>query len=108
MATILIYQHQYEESLGYLKAALHGPESSLPRVHALTGKVYASEGHTGEAIAELKKALTADGDGSIHYQLFVLYRKLGDSAAAETALRDADMIRRDNAAKARERVGITP
>ncbi|MGH9327972.1 MAG: tetratricopeptide repeat protein [Terriglobia bacterium] len=108
MSEILIYQHQYEKSLRCLKAALRGPASSLGRVHALIGKVYAAEGHTRDAIVELNQGLAADDDGSLHYQLFLLYRKLGQTAAAAAALRDSEAIRKERAAKLHNLITSTP
>jgi tetratricopeptide (TPR) repeat protein len=108
MAQILIYQHQFGKSLPYLNAALRGPASSLGRVHALIGKVYAAEGHTDEAIVELKKGLTDDDDGSAHYQLFLLYKKLGQTADAAAALRDSEAIRKEKAARLDSLIASAP
>ena len=39
-----------------------------------------------EAVTELKQSLAADRDGSYHYQLYQLYKKVGDEKAAKAAL----------------------
>ncbi len=99
MGEVLVYRHQYSDALPYLKAALQGTPSTLPRVHALFSKVYAAEDRTAEALTELKQALPADRDGDYHYQLYVLYRKLGDKEAAAAALEESERLRRRRQSK---------
>jgi tetratricopeptide (TPR) repeat protein len=100
MAEVLVYRHQYSDALPHLKAALQGTPSTIPRVHALFSKVYASEDRTAEALTELKQALPADHNGDYHYQLYVLYRKLGDKEAAAAALEESERLRRSRQSKA--------
>jgi tetratricopeptide (TPR) repeat protein len=99
MAEVLVYRHQYSDALPHLKAALKGTPSTLPRVHALFSKVYAAENRTTEALAELKQALGADRDGNYHYQLYVLYRKLGDEQEAAAALEESERLRQRRQSK---------
>lgn len=100
MADILAYQREFAQAEPYAKAALHGAQSNLPLVHALLGKIYASQGRTPEAIAELKRALPDDPDGSFHYQIARLYRQVGDEKAASEALRQSEILRKDKERKA--------
>ena len=86
MGNILVNQHQYSEAMPYLEIALKGSTSKKALVHALISRVYASQGRTLDAISELRQALGADQDGSLHYQLSMLYRKAGDQQAAAAAL----------------------
>jgi len=104
MGEILVYRHQYEEAFQYLTRALNGPPANLARVHALLGKVYAAQGRTAEAVAELKESLPADSDGSYHYQLYQLYKKLGDEKAAAAALEQSENIRREKQAERAARI----
>lgn len=92
MGNILVFQHQYAEATPYLETALKGNASRAPAVHALMSRVYSSQGRTLDAIAELRQALGADQDGSLHYQLFTLYRKTGDAKAAAAALEQSRSI----------------
>lgn len=109
MGEILVYRRQYEEAFQYLRVALNGPPANLPRVHALLGKVYAAQGRTAEAVAELKGSLPADSDGSYHYQLYQLYKKLGDEKAAAAALKKSERIRRGKKAeRAARALGTLP
>jgi len=66
MGEVLVYQRQYSDALPYLKTALNGVPSTVLMVHALIGKVYASQGRDAEAVAELKQSLAADRNGSYH------------------------------------------
>lgn len=105
MAEGLVAQHHYDLAKPYLHQSLSAPPELLLRVHALLGKIDAEEGDTAAAIAELKLALPADEDGSLHYQLFRLYRKAGDLAAAkqaEAAARTIEAQRRQRAVTAVE------
>jgi tetratricopeptide (TPR) repeat protein len=104
---ILVNQHQYEEALPYLKVALRNKPANLPNVHALIGKIYAAEGRTADAVAELKQSLEADEDGSYHYQLYELYRKLGDQKSAAAALEKSEVLRAKNRL-ARQRLLLDP
>jgi predicted Zn-dependent protease len=62
-------------------------------LHALLGKVYAETDRIPAAISEYKAGLSADGDGSIHFQLARLYQKSGDKSAAEEAFRESKRLR---------------
>lgn len=86
MGNVLVSQHQFTEAIPYLETALKSHSPKTPLVHALMSRVYASQGRTQDAISELRQALPADQDGSLHYQIFVLYRKAGDQQAAANAL----------------------
>jgi tetratricopeptide (TPR) repeat protein len=86
MGNVLVSQHQFTEAIPYLETALKSHSPKTPLVHALMSRVYASQGRTQDAISELRQALPADQDGSLHYQIFMLYRKAGDQQAAADAL----------------------
>jgi tetratricopeptide (TPR) repeat protein len=92
MGKILVYQHQYAEAVPYLEKALKGNTARVAEVHALISKVYASQGRTSDAISELQRSLGADQDGSLHYELAMLYRKAGDAKAAAAALEQSRLI----------------
>ena len=106
MGEVLVYQRQYSDALPYLKTALNGVPSTVLMVHALIGKVYASQGRDAEAVAELKQSLAADRNGSYHYQLYQLYKKLGDEKAAEAALRKSETLRKNQLDSQRAQFGL--
>jgi tetratricopeptide (TPR) repeat protein len=93
MARILVTQQHYAEAIPFLRNALSNRSVNAPDAHALLGKIYAAEGKGLEAIAELKQALFTDRDGSYHYQLYRLYRKMGDEKSAAVALKEFRAIR---------------
>lgn len=96
MGAALVKQHHYSEAAPYLSKALKGNSPHSPNIHAMLAKIYAAQGHPHQAIAELKFALRADEDGSFHYQLYVLYRQLGNQKAAAVALAESQAIRKRN------------
>lgn len=77
----------------HLEAVVKANRGDLSRAHALLARVYTNEGRLKEALAELRQAIDSDPDGSYHYQLFRLYQKLGNEAAARTALKKYNEIR---------------
>ena len=99
----LVSRHQYAEAVPYLKNALNGTPSTVPHVHAFLGKVYAAQGQTAKAVGEYKQALAEDHNGSYHYQLYQLYKKLGDQEAATAALQKSEALRRSQLERERAR-----
>jgi len=94
MADILAYQRKFPEAEPYAQAALHGAQANLPFVHALLGKIYAAQGRTPAAIKELQQALPDDRDGSLHYQIYRLYKQIGNGSAALEALKQSEALRK--------------
>jgi tetratricopeptide (TPR) repeat protein len=102
MADILAFKREFAQAEPYAKAALHGAPSNLPLVHALLGKIYGAQGRAPEAIKELQQALPDDHDGSFHYQIAMLYKKIGDERAAREALEQSEALRKANEKRAEE------
>jgi len=94
MGEILCARNDFSGAEPYLKKSLGAKPEYIPHVHALLGKVYSRTGHTEQAIAELKLALTGDKDGTVHYQLARLYLKVGDRDAAKQAFDVSAQLRR--------------
>lgn len=95
MGDILVLRHQFAEAEPYAKASISGDASSRAKAHALLSKIFASQGRTLEAIAELKQALPEDHDGTFHYRIARLYRQVGDEKAASEALRQSETLRKE-------------
>ena len=112
MAEVLDAENRYDNMETYLAKCVDAPVELQPRVHYLLGRVYAEQGKTGEAIHEYELAKSADKDGTTHYQLSRLYRKIGNQAEAEKALTEAKTLisRRDASASivVREASAINP
>ena len=88
----LVQLGETQEALAPLNRSLE-LNPSLDRAHVLLGKVYSAQGKLDEALKHLEKGAAADKDGSVHYQLFVLYRKLNQPEKAGIALRASQELR---------------
>jgi tetratricopeptide (TPR) repeat protein len=88
----LVQLGEMQEALAPLNRSLE-LNPSLDRAHVLLGKVYSAQGKLDESLAQLEKGASADKDGSVHYQLFVLYRKLNQPEKAAVALRASQELR---------------
>jgi len=104
LAEALFAQHEYAQSVPYLFKSLHAKPQMLPRIHALIGKAFAETGRTQEAIEQLQMGTSSDEDGSVHYLLARLYRKLGDTADAEKAIKIVKIIEQQRNARGVKRV----
>jgi len=85
---ILLDQHRFDEAEPHLKLGLGANAELLPRVHALLGRVYASQNKDKQAIEELKLGVVSDDDGSIYFQLGRLYQKAGEQERAAAAFEE--------------------
>ncbi len=98
MAEILAATNQFEEAKMYLAKCDAAPPELQPRVHYLLGRADAEAGETQEAIRQFEQALPGDDDGSIHYQLSRLYRKMSNRVQAEKSEAEAKtLVRRRDA-----------
>jgi tetratricopeptide (TPR) repeat protein len=106
MGNVLMTRHQFERAEPLLKSGVHAAGESGLRAHEALGKAYLSTGRTLEAITELRQALPADRDGSIHFQLYLAYRKTGDASSAMAALRESELLRKRREASAAEKLSL--
>ncbi len=95
MGQILTRRHQYAEAIPYLKVALNGPSLSPSQVHSLLARCLMAQGDFSGALVELKPAVPSDTTGTIHYQLYQIYKKLGDEKAAAGAFQESERLRRE-------------
>ncbi len=106
MADILVLRHQFAEAEPYAKASLSGDASSRAKAHAMLGKNIRIQGRTLEAMAELQAAaLPDDPDGSFHYQIAMLYKRVGDESAASEALKQSEAIRKNREKRGEDVLG---
>lgn len=89
-----IQNHQFLQAEPFLVKALRAKSRMLPYVHLMLGEAYEHEGKTLAAIQAFKQGIAADEDGSYHYQLFMLYRKIGDEKDAASMLKETEQIQR--------------
>jgi tetratricopeptide (TPR) repeat protein len=64
---------------------------------SLLGTAYVRLGQYASAVPELEKAAPFDFYGSVHYQLYLAYRKLGKPELAQKALARSQDLRRSSA-----------
>jgi hypothetical protein len=102
----LFAEHKYSDAEPYLLAGLTAKAQLLPRIHALLGQVYASEGDTKRAIDEYKLGLPSDDDGSVHFQLGRLYQKSGEAKLAADAFADSKAINQRKQTAGRNTFGL--
>lgn len=74
-----------EEALGHLQKAVKSAPDMLS-AQAKLGELLLQLGDAAGAVSHLERAESLDHDGSIHYQLALAYRRLGDSEKASHAL----------------------
>lgn len=79
-------------------------EDALTQAHALLGKAYRAQGKLEMALASLERGAAADEDGSVHYQLFMLYQRTRQPAKAKGALEISERLRQ--AARRAARPGL--
>jgi len=104
MGEAMLAKNEYAGAEPCLRIALHGKPQMIPHVHALIGRIYAETGRTEEAIDELKQGASSDQDGAIQYLLARLYRKLGNTEAANAALERMKAIRQQRRDRGVKRV----
>jgi tetratricopeptide (TPR) repeat protein len=106
MGEVLFAEHKYSEAEPYLKTGLATRAELIPRIHALLGQVYASQGDAQRAIEEYKLGLPSDDDGSVHYQLGRLYQRTGEPKLAAAAFADSKALNQRNQTAARDTFGL--
>ena len=92
MGEVLFAEHKYSDAEPYLRAGLTTRAELVPRIHALLGQIYVSQGDSKRAIEEYKLGLPSDDDGSVHYQLARLYQRAGEAKLAAEAFADSKSL----------------
>ena len=92
LGEVLVGLNRFQDAEPYLNRSLTVEPELQPRVHALLGRCYTESGFDAKAVNELKLALRNDDDGSIHYQLALLYRKTGDRADAASLFEESKRL----------------
>lgn len=106
MGEVLFAEHKYTDAEPYLIAGLTTRAELIPRIHALLGQIYASQGDTKRAIEEYKLGLASDDDGSVHYQLARLYQRIGEAKLAVEAFADSKSLNQRKQTAARATFGL--
>ncbi|HEV2495101.1 MAG TPA: tetratricopeptide repeat protein [Terriglobia bacterium] len=89
---IWVQEHHPEKAMSYLNKAISLRPGFL-NAEASLGRALTQLGRVQEALEELKAVASADQDGSIHYELYQIYLKLGRNDEAKAALAVGEKIR---------------
>jgi Tfp pilus assembly protein PilF len=96
MADIEQHAGKDAEAEQYATVALAG-NPDLIETRVVLARVYVARQQPKLAIAELKKVITADPDGSYHFLLYRAYRQTGDERSAKLALARFQQLRKGTA-----------
>jgi predicted Zn-dependent protease len=88
----LVRLHRAADAIPLAREALK-LDSKSPDAHMMLGRALEQLGQDGEAIKELEQAANTDTDGSLHYVLFNLYRKIGERERAKQALLTSNRLK---------------
>ena len=95
LGRLYVLDNENEKAVPYLQRALQ-LQPNLNEASGMLGTAYVRMGQFAEAIPKLEKAAPLDHYGNIHYQLYVAYRKLGETELAQKALARSQDIRRSS------------
>jgi tetratricopeptide (TPR) repeat protein len=87
-------QRDDARAVSYLERALR-LQPSLAEANILLGTAYLRLGQTANAVPRLEKAASSDHYGNVHYQLYLAYRKLGQTERAQKALALSQDLRKN-------------
>jgi tetratricopeptide (TPR) repeat protein len=100
IGSILLVENQPQAAIPYLETALR-IDPTLTVAHQQLGKAYVMLKDYKRAEPELEKAATSDLDGSVYYQLWILYRAEGRKEDAARAIEHCQKLRAQNTGEAR-------
>jgi tetratricopeptide (TPR) repeat protein len=92
LGDVYVRMRRFEEAVPYLERSLAQEPGNLA-AHGDLGKAFAALDRNKEAVAELTKALPTDEKGELHYQLYLLYKKDGQTGLAQEALAKSEELR---------------
>ena len=92
---LYVQKRDNEKALSYLQRALR-LQPDLAEASGLLGTAYVRLGQFANAVPKLEKAAPLDHYGNVHYQLYLAYRKLGQTELAQKALARSQDLRRSS------------
>ena len=95
MGRLYVQKRENEKALPYLQRALR-LQPDLVDASSLLGTAYVRLGQFANAVPKLEKAAPLDHYGSVHYELYLAYRKLGQVELAQKALARSQDLRRSS------------
>ena len=97
LGVVYVQLRQPQAAVEHLQRALQ-LIPDWPEAHASLGQAYRQLSQYREAVAELEKATISDRDGSIHLQLYQMYKKVGEEQKAKQALAKSVALREQSQA----------
>ncbi|PYV80415.1 MAG: hypothetical protein DMG93_19110 [Acidobacteria bacterium] len=95
LGRIYVQRRESDKALPYLQQAVR-LQPDLAEASSLLGTTYVRLGQFANAIPALQKAAALDHYGNVHYQLYIAYKKLGQSELAQKALARSQDLRRSS------------
>ncbi len=95
LGRLYVQNRENEKALPYLQRALQ-LQPDLTEASGLLGTAYVRLGQFANAVPKLEKAAPLDHYGNVHYQLYLAYRKLGQTELAQKALARSQDLRRSS------------
>jgi tetratricopeptide (TPR) repeat protein len=95
LGRLYVSRRENEKAVSYLQRALR-LQPDLAEASGLLGTTYVRLGQFAKAVPKLEKAASLDHYGNVHYQLYLAYRKLGQTELAQKALARSQDLRRSS------------
>ena len=95
LGRLYVQKRENDKAVSYLQRALR-LQPDLAEASGLLGTAYVRLGQFANAVPTLEKAAPLDHYGNVHYQLYLAYRKLGQTELAQKALARSQDLRRSS------------
>jgi len=95
LGRLYVQKRENEKALPYLQRALR-LKPDLVDASSLLGTAYVRLGQFANAVPTLEKAAPLDHYGNVHFQLYLAYRKLGQTELAQKALARSQDLRKSS------------
>lgn len=95
LGRVYVETRDNEKAIPYLERALR-IQPDLAEANSLLGTAYLRLGQASNAVPKLEKAASSDHYGGVHYQLFMAYRKLGQTERAQKELLLSQNLRKSH------------
>jgi tetratricopeptide (TPR) repeat protein len=95
LGRLYVQKRENDKAISYLQKALR-IQPDLNEASSLLGTAYVRLGQFANAVPKLEKAAPFDHYGNVHYQLYLAYRKLGQTELAQKAMVRSEELRRSS------------
>jgi tetratricopeptide (TPR) repeat protein len=95
LGRLFVQKRENDKAVLYLQKAIR-IQPDLNEASSLLGTAYVRLGQFANAVPKLEKAAPFDHYGNVHYQLYLAYRKLGQTERAQKAMARSQELRRSS------------